>query len=157
MTAQLISLQFAFRMIGIRLSSAIRLHYLQRLFGQSIHVLDSMPPGYATTTITATSNVLQLGISEKLGVFVEYSSTIVTAIIVAFTWNWALTLVTASLILFIMITVSIILPFIVKWHGRMTRVGFFRHPATLSFVADESYRRKERLQRSPVRPLPVFE
>ena len=115
--------QLCFRMIGIRLSSAIRLHYLRRLFGQSIHVLDTMPPGYATTTITSTSNTLQLGISEKLGVFVEYSATIVAAIVIAFTYNWSLTLVTSSAILFILITVSILLPFIVKFHGRMAKVG----------------------------------
>ncbi|POR32079.1 Multidrug resistance protein 1B [Tolypocladium paradoxum] len=113
--------KLCFRMIGIRLSSAIRLHYLRRLFGQSIHVLDSMPPGYATTTITSTSNTLQLGISEKLGVFVEYSSTIVASIIIAFVYNWSLTLVTSSAILFIMLTVGILLPFIMKSHGRMTK------------------------------------
>lgn len=110
-------------MIGIRLSSAIRLHYLQRLFGQSIHVLDSMPPGYAVSTITSTSNVLQLGISEKLGVFVEFMSLIVAAIIVAFTWSWELTLVTSAGIFFILLSVSTILPFILKGHGKMTKVG----------------------------------
>lgn len=110
-------------MIGIRLSSAIRLHYLQRLFGQSTHVLDSMPPGYAVGTITSTSNVLQLGISEKLGVFVEYMSLIVAAVIIAFTWNWELTLVTSSGILFILISVSITLPLVLQGHGRMTKVS----------------------------------
>lgn len=110
-------------MIGIRLSSAIRLHYLERLFGQSIHVLDSMPPGYATTTITTTSNTLQLGISEKLGVFVEFMATIVAAIVIAFTYNWSLALVTASAILFILLTVSLLLPCIVKYQGRMAKVG----------------------------------
>jgi len=109
-------------MIGIRLSSAIRLHYLQRLFAQSIHVLDSMPPGYATSTITTTSNTLQLGISEKLGVFIEFMSTIIAAIVIAFTYSWSLTLVTSSSILFILITVSTLLPLIVKTHGRMTKV-----------------------------------
>lgn len=109
-------------MIGIRLSSAIRLHYLRRLFGQSIHVLDSMPPGYATSTITSTSNILQLGISEKLGVFVEYMSTMIAAIIVAFIKSWSLTLVVASMIIFIALTVSILLPFIVRGHGRMGKV-----------------------------------
>lgn len=109
-------------MIGIRISSAIRLHYLTALLGQSIHVLDSMPPGYATTTITSTSNTLQLGISEKLGVFFEYNATIVAAIIIAFTRNWALTLVTSSAILFIGLTVSLLLPLIVKGHGRITDV-----------------------------------
>ncbi|KAM5363133.1 hypothetical protein ACJZ2D_012183 [Fusarium nematophilum] len=108
-------------MIGIRLSSAIRLHYLKRLFGQSIHVLDSMPPGYATGTITSTANVLQLGISEKLGVFVEFNATIVAAVIVAFTWNWALTLVTASVILFLLLVLGTILPFILKVNARVTK------------------------------------
>lgn len=115
--------QFAFRMIGIRLSSAIRLHYLQRLFGQSIHVLDSMPPGYATSTITSTANVLQLGISEKLGIFVEYNATIVAALIVAFTKNWSLTLVTASVVLFLLLVLAVILPFILKVNTRVTRVS----------------------------------
>lgn len=109
-------------MIGIRLSSAIRLHYLQRLFAQSIHVLDSMPPGYAVSTITSTSNTLQLGISEKLGIFVEYSTLIIAAIIVSFTWSWELTLVTSSGILFILLTVSALLPLILKGHSRMTKV-----------------------------------
>ncbi|KJK88325.1 Multidrug resistance protein [Metarhizium anisopliae BRIP 53284] len=113
--------KLCFRMIGIRLSSAIRLHYLQALFAQSIHVLDSMPPGYATTTITSTSNTLQLGISEKLGVFVEFSATIIAAIIIAFSYNWLLTLVTASSIFFIALTVSILLPFIVKCNTRVTK------------------------------------
>ncbi|KAM0250560.1 hypothetical protein ACHAQJ_008570 [Trichoderma viride] len=125
---------FAFRMIGIRISSAIRLQYLTALLGQSIHVLDSMPPGYATTTITSTSNVLQLGISEKLGVFFEYNATIVAAIIIAFTRNWALTLVTSSAILFIGLTVSVLLPVIVKGHGRVTLAE-----AKSSAVASETF------------------
>ncbi|QUC19675.1 uncharacterized protein UV8b_03916 [Ustilaginoidea virens] len=125
--------KLCFRMIGIRLSSAIRLHYLRALFAQSIHVLDSMPPGYATTTITSTSNTLQLGISEKLGVFVEFMSTIIAAIVIAFTYSWSLTLVTSSAILFICLTVSIILPFIVKGNGRVTKAE-----AKASAVASEA-------------------
>ncbi|ODA82879.1 hypothetical protein RJ55_01388 [Drechmeria coniospora] len=113
--------KLCFRMIGIRISSAIRLHYLRRLFAQSVHVLDSMPPGYATTTITTVSNTLQLGISEKLGVFIEYMSTIIASIIIAFIYNWSLSLVTSSVILFIMISVAILLPVIVKGHGRMSK------------------------------------
>ncbi|KPM40678.1 Multidrug resistance protein 1A [Neonectria ditissima] len=113
--------KFVFRMIGIRLSSAIRLHYIRRLFSQSIHVLDSMPPGYATTTITATANVLQLGISEKLGIFVEYNATIIAAIVVAFTWNWSLTLVTGSVILFLILVLGTLLPFILKANARVAK------------------------------------
>ncbi|KAF7552699.1 hypothetical protein G7046_g7326 [Stylonectria norvegica] len=106
--------KLVFRMIGIRLSSAVRLHYLRRLFGQSIHVLDSMPPGYATGTITSTANVLQLGISEKLGTFIEYNATAIAAIVVAFTTNWSLTLVMSSMIVFLFIVLGVVLPFILK-------------------------------------------
>lgn len=109
-------------MLGIRLSSAIRLHYLRALFAQNVHVLDSMPPGSATITITNTSNTLQLGVSEKLGVFVEYTSTMIAAIVVAFTYNWSLTLVTFSALLFITLTVALIMPFIIKGHERVTEV-----------------------------------
>jgi ABC-type multidrug transport system fused ATPase/permease subunit len=114
--------KFCFRLIGIRMSAGIRLDYLRCLFGQTIHVLDSMPSGAAAGTITSTANTLQLGISEKLGTFVEFMATIIAAIIIAFTYSWSLTLVTASMILFIAITVSILLPFIIKGQSRLTKV-----------------------------------
>jgi len=113
--------KFCFRLIGIRISAAIRLHYLRSLFGQTIHVLDSMPSGTAAATITSTANTLQLGIAEKLGTFIEFMSTIIAAIVVAFTFNWLLTLVTASVIIFISLVISILLPFIIKGHTRMTK------------------------------------
>ncbi|OAA77179.1 ABC transporter, transmembrane domain, type 1 [Akanthomyces lecanii RCEF 1005] len=114
--------KFAFRMIGIRISSAIRLHFLQALFAQSIHVFDSMPSGFATSTITTTSNTLQLGISEKLGTFIEFNATMVAAIVVAFIYSWRLTLVTSSAILFIMITIGVLLPLIVKGQSRTSKL-----------------------------------
>ncbi|KAM7194294.1 putative ABC multidrug transporter [Naviculisporaceae sp. PSN 640] len=113
--------KFCFRLIGIRMSAAIRLHYLRALFGQTVHVLDSMPSGSAASTITATANTLQLGISEKLGVFIEFMSTVIAAIIVAFTFNWSLALVTSSVILYGILVVGIILPFIIKGHSKVTR------------------------------------
>ncbi|KAK1600646.1 P-loop containing nucleoside triphosphate hydrolase protein [Colletotrichum navitas] len=126
--------KFGFRMIGIRLSSAIRLHYLQRLFGQTIHVLDSMPAGAAAGTITSTANTLQIGISEKLGVFLEFNGTIWTAIIVAFIYSWSLTLVTASVILFILLVLAVLLPFIIKGHTEMTKAE-----GKASAVASEAF------------------
>ncbi|GKT59292.1 ABC transporter [Colletotrichum tofieldiae] len=106
--------KFCFRMIGIRLSSAIRLHYLQSLFAQSIHVIDSMPPGAAATAITGTSAVLQIGISDRLGTFLQFNGTIWAALVIAFIWSWDLTLVTSSLILYILIVLAVVMPIIVK-------------------------------------------
>ncbi|RYP20552.1 hypothetical protein DL767_009420 [Monosporascus sp. MG133] len=113
--------KFAYRIIGIRMSAAIRLDYLRCLFSQSIHVLDSMPPGAAAGTITTTANTLQLGISEKLGTFVEWTTTIIASTVIAFIYSWSLTLVTCSVILFMLLTLAILLPFIIKGTGRVTK------------------------------------
>ncbi|KAI1213770.1 P-loop containing nucleoside triphosphate hydrolase protein [Annulohypoxylon truncatum] len=113
--------KFCYRLIGIRMSAAIRLDYLRCLFGQTIHVLDSMPPGAAAGTITTTANTLQLGISEKLGTFIEFLVMIIAATVIAFVYNWALALVTCSVLLFIMLTVGTIIPFYVKGTSRVTK------------------------------------
>ncbi|KAK2926992.1 AAA ATPase domain [Fusarium oxysporum f. sp. vasinfectum] len=112
---------FAFRMTGVRITSAIRQDYFTALFSQSVHVLDSMPPGYATTIITTTGNTLQLGISEKLGVFVEYNATMIASIIVAFIYSWQLSLVTFTAVVFITVSVSLVLPYITKGQTNQTK------------------------------------
>ncbi|KAI7764789.1 hypothetical protein LZL87_003994 [Fusarium oxysporum] len=112
---------FAFRMTGVRITSAIRQDYFTALFSQSVHVLDSMPPGYATTIITTTGNTLQLGISEKLGVFVEYNATMIASIIVAFIYSWQLSLVTFTAVVFITLSVSLVLPYITKSQTSQTK------------------------------------
>ena len=61
------------------------------------------------------------GISEKLGVFLEFCSTIVAAVIVAFTFNWRLALVTSSVIIYGVVVVSAVLPFIIKGQSKVTR------------------------------------
>lgn len=106
--------KFCFRMIGIRMSAAVRRHYLQSLLAQSIHAIDSMPAGAPATAITATSATLQIGISERLGTFLQFTATIFAAIIVAFIWSWDLTLVTSSLLLYILVVLSLAVPSIVK-------------------------------------------
>ncbi|KAF4947794.1 hypothetical protein FGADI_10127 [Fusarium gaditjirri] len=114
---------FAFRMTGVRITSAIRQDYFTALFSQSVHVLDSMPPGYAATIITTTGNTLQLGISEKLGVFVEYNATMIASIIVAFIYSWQLSLVTFTAVVFITFSVSLVLPYITKGQTNQTKAS----------------------------------
>ncbi|KAI0430056.1 multidrug resistance protein [Xylaria sp. FL1042] len=126
--------KFAYRMIGIRMSAAIRLDYLRCLFGQTIHVLDSMAPGSAAGTITTTANTLQLGISEKLGTLIEYTATIIAATIIAYTYSWSQALVTSSVLLFITLVLSIVLPFVLKGTGRLTRAE-----TKASSVASETF------------------
>lgn len=48
--------------------------------------------------ITSSSNTIQLGISEKLGLFIQYTSMLIAAFVVGFTVNWELTLMTALIL-----------------------------------------------------------
>ncbi|TVY41689.1 ABC transporter [Lachnellula occidentalis] len=105
---------FAFRMTGIRVSAKLRLEYLKALFSLPIAVIDTLPSGQASNTITTTANVLQVGISEKLGIFIQFASMLITAIIVSFKFNAILTVVTASNILFIALVYGSIIPVILK-------------------------------------------
>lgn len=113
--------KFCFRMIGIRLSSAVRLHYLTSLLAQSIQVISSMPAGAPATAITATSDTLQIGISDRLGTLLESVSTVCAAVIVAFVWSWKITLVTSSLLLYIIVVLAVTMPMILKGMTAMTK------------------------------------
>ncbi|CAG9952909.1 unnamed protein product [Clonostachys rosea f. rosea IK726] len=126
--------KLAFSVIGIRMSAAIRLDYLKHLFAQTVHVLDRMPPGAAAGTITATANVLQIGISEKLGTLVQFLATILAAIIVAFTYSWSLTLVTGSLLVFVAIVGVVLVPFMTKKHQKT-----FEAEQMASSIANEAF------------------
>jgi ATP-binding cassette, subfamily B (MDR/TAP), member 1 len=86
----------------------------QSLFSLSISTLDTLPSGQASNTLTNTANVLQIGISEKLGIFLQFTALMITAVIIAFTYSWSLTLVTSSLLLFIGTVYGIIIPLVVK-------------------------------------------
>lgn len=109
-------------MIAIRLSAAIRLHYVRHLFDQSIHVLDSLPPGHAMGTITPSSNTLQSGIGEKLAIFIECTTLIVTAFIVALVWSWELALLTIAGFVVVIFVVGSLFPLTVKGQARRAKL-----------------------------------
>lgn len=105
---------FAFKIVGLRISAALRLAYLRSLFAKPVSVLDRLPPGSAASTITSQANVLQNGISEKLATFLQAIATVVSTYIVAFIYSWQLTLVTSSGLLFIVILYGGLVPWVVK-------------------------------------------
>jgi len=81
----------------------MRLAYLDALFKQPISVLDTLPPGQTAAILTITTNILQYGISEKLATFLQSVTLVITAVIIAFYYNWILTLVTSTGLVFIVV------------------------------------------------------
>ncbi|KAI0967564.1 ABC transporter-like protein [Xylaria arbuscula] len=103
-----------FRMLSLRISSALRLAYIKALLELPVSLLDTQPPGQIATIITTTANTLQIGISEKLATVIQTLSSVVTAFIVAYTHSWKLSLVTSSGLLLITICYCITIPVLVK-------------------------------------------
>ena len=101
-------------MVSIRISASIRLAYLHALFSQSISVLDTLPAGQTAAIITITANILQIGISERISMFFQGVSLVITALIISFHYSWQLTLVTSSGLLFIVVFYAFTLPKLVR-------------------------------------------
>ena len=101
-------------MISIRISAAMRLAYMKALFKQPISVLDVLPPGQTAAIITITAGILQIGISERLSMFLQSTSLVITALIIAFLESWLLTVVTLSGLFFITVFYGATMPFLVK-------------------------------------------
>lgn len=87
---------YSFRRVGTRLSAKMRLLYLRALFNQSVSQLDLLPSGEAANLITGGANTLQMGITDKVSIFLQCLALIVGSIAVAFKYSWQLTLVTSS-------------------------------------------------------------
>ncbi|KIY02997.1 uncharacterized protein Z520_01463 [Fonsecaea multimorphosa CBS 102226] len=110
---------FCFRITGLRISARLRLFYLQSLFAQPIKKLDEVSSGTVANTITASSNIIQISISDKLHSLFMAVALIITAYVIAFRYSPLLTLVASSSMLFIVIVYSITTPFLLK---RMAQV-----------------------------------
>ncbi|KAI0159908.1 P-loop containing nucleoside triphosphate hydrolase protein [Hypoxylon sp. FL1284] len=103
-----------FRMMSLRISSAMRLAYFKALLSLPVSLLDTQPPGQTAAIITTTANTLQNGISERLAAIIQNASMFVSSIIIAFTRSWKLSLVTSSGLLLIIICYCVTIPFVVK-------------------------------------------
>ncbi|KAI5865391.1 P-loop containing nucleoside triphosphate hydrolase protein [Durotheca rogersii] len=103
-----------FRMMSLRISSAMRLAYFKALLGLPVSLLDTQPPGQIAAIITGTANTLQAGISERLAAVIQNLSMFVSSIIIAYTHSWKLSLVTSSGLLLITICYCATIPFVVK-------------------------------------------
>jgi ATP-binding cassette subfamily B (MDR/TAP) protein 1 len=81
---------------GEHISGKIRTHYLEACMRQNIGFFDKLGSGEITTRITADTNLVQDGISEKVGLTLNAVATFVTAFVIGFIKSWKLTLILSS-------------------------------------------------------------
>ncbi|RAL10080.1 ABC multidrug transporter Mdr1 [Aspergillus homomorphus CBS 101889] len=100
---------------GEHITQKIREHYLESILRQNMGYFDRLGAGEVTTRITADTNLIQDGISEKVGLTLTAIATFVTAFIVAYVKYWKLALICTSTIVALVMTMGGGSRFIVKY------------------------------------------
>ncbi|KAK2765952.1 GTPase-activating protein [Arachnomyces sp. PD_36] len=101
---------------GEHISGKIREHYLEAILRQNIAFFDKLGAGEITTRITADTNLVQDGISEKVGLTLTAIATFITAFIIGFVKFWKLTLICCSTIVALVLLMGTGSRFIVRFN-----------------------------------------
>ncbi|KAE8445589.1 hypothetical protein EG329_013222 [Mollisiaceae sp. DMI_Dod_QoI] len=102
-----------------RMAKRIRLQYLEKVLQQSIPYFDRHTPGSIATNLSTDTNIIEVGLADKICTVCQASGMIITAFVIAFTKSWKLTLVVGTTIPYI-ILVTMGLSFVdSKLQGKM--------------------------------------
>ncbi|KAK3180093.1 hypothetical protein K4F52_008493 [Lecanicillium sp. MT-2017a] len=99
---------------GEHISAKIREHYLESCMRQNIGFFDKVGAGEVTTRITADTNLIQDGISEKVSLTLAAVATFVTAFVIGFVNYWKLTLILSSTVFALILNIGIGSSFMLK-------------------------------------------
>jgi ATP-binding cassette subfamily B (MDR/TAP) protein 1 len=112
---------------GIVLSSRIREQYLAALLRQNMAFFDNIGAGEIATHITADTNLIRDGISEKVSIAVQCCSSVITVFVIGFIRDWKLTLIMASGPLCIAIVFAVgsvvLTRYRMRWFGETAEAG----------------------------------
>ncbi|KAL1979146.1 hypothetical protein VTN96DRAFT_6680 [Rasamsonia emersonii] len=101
---------------GERNVQQLREHYLSSVLTQNIGLFDKLGAGEVTSRITSDMNLIQDGISQKLGLTLTGVSTFFTALIIAFVKSWKLTLILISGIFAMFLSIAVVAKFIARYN-----------------------------------------
>ncbi|PKY05405.1 multidrug/pheromone exporter, ABC superfamily [Aspergillus campestris IBT 28561] len=99
---------------GEHITQKIREHYLQSILRQNMAYFDKLGAGEVTTRITGDTNLIQDGISEKVGLTLTAVATFIAAFVVAYIKYWKLALICSSTIVALLLVMGGSSRFIIK-------------------------------------------
>jgi ATP-binding cassette subfamily B (MDR/TAP) protein 1 len=88
---------------GSNITRTIREKYLAAILSQNIAFFETLGAGEITTSITHNTDLIQIGISENVGLILMALSTVITAISIAFSRYWKLSLILLSTIVALLV------------------------------------------------------
>ena len=101
---------------GEHVTQKIREQYLAAILRQNMGFFDKLGAGEITTRITADTNLIQDGISEKVSLTMSAMATFIAAFVVGFVKYWKLTLILMSTVFAIALDMGVGSSFIVKYN-----------------------------------------
>lgn len=101
--------------VGERITIQLRQEYLESCLRQNIGFFDKLGAGEVTVRITADTNAIQQGISEKLGLFISAVSTLLSGFLIGFITSWKLTLILFATLVALMINTAVATRYIIKY------------------------------------------
>lgn len=87
-----------FIIAGENITKRVREEYLHAILRQNIAYFDKLGAGEVTTRITSDTNLIQDGISEKVGLTISAVATLISAFVIAFVKHWKLTLILSTVL-----------------------------------------------------------
>ncbi|KAI8681216.1 hypothetical protein NCS55_00372100 [Fusarium keratoplasticum] len=110
-----------FTYVAHRLTRNIRWRYLHSAFSQEIAFFDQGSSGSISMQTTSSGKLIQSGVAEKLGMFVQAVSAFIAAFVVAFITQWKLTLITSCIV-----PVVILICGVVSWLDVIVETGILK-------------------------------
>ncbi|KAJ4403514.1 hypothetical protein N0V85_005081 [Neurospora sp. IMI 360204] len=92
---------------AIRITRSLRIDFLKQTIRQEIAFFDLPEAGSISSHVTTNANLVNQGISEKLGLAIQAIATFFAAFVVAFAVQWKLTLITICIVPVIVIVTVI--------------------------------------------------
>ncbi|GBF64491.1 leptomycin B resistance protein [Trichophyton mentagrophytes] len=114
---------------GEHITAKIRERFLAAILRQNIAFFDELGAGEITTRITADTNLIQEGISEKVGLTLTAIATFVAALVISFIRYWKLALIMCSTVVAIVVISGFVGTFVAKLNK--TYLGHFAEGGTV--------------------------
>lgn len=119
---------------GERLTARIRANYLKAILRQNIGYFDKLGAGEVTNRITSDTNLIQEGISEKLGLIVSAIASFITALVIGFIKQAKLTGIMLSTVFALALAMGVCSTFLVKY----TKLAL-QDDSSCSSIAEEAF------------------
>ncbi|KAI9884071.1 MAG: GTPase-activating protein [Watsoniomyces obsoletus] len=101
--------------VGEHIAAKVRESYLAAIMRQNIGFFDKLGAGEITTRITADTNQVQDGISEKVSLIISGMSAFFAAFVIGFVKSWKLTFILTSTVVCIVLIMGAASTFIIKY------------------------------------------